>query len=98
MLKWLVFSALWGTGLFAGDVLGESAVGGKGSRLVFFGGMWMLACVGTKDVISGYQAGRRRKKLRDMNEKRMAGLAPPLCGMGGHREACEAMGCMTPNV
>jgi hypothetical protein len=62
MLKWTVFALLWIAGLFVGDVLAASGLGGNGSRLVFFGGMWMLACLGAKDVIEGYQKARANRK------------------------------------
>ena len=62
MLKWLVFGALWIVGLFAADLLAANGMGGVGSRLAFFGGMWMLACIGAKDVIAGYQEAKARRK------------------------------------
>ena len=62
MLKWIVFAAMWITGLFIGDVLAASDMGGRGSRLVFFGGMWMLACIAAKDCIAGYQEAKARSK------------------------------------
>lgn len=65
MLKWVVFAVLWILGLLAGDALAGTGLGGSGSRLVFFGGMWMLACIGVKDVVAGYQ--ERRRELRERN-------------------------------
>ena len=62
MMKWLVFAVLWIAGLFAGDVLAASGLGGVGSRLVFFGGMWMLVCLGAKECIAGYQEAKARSK------------------------------------
>ncbi len=62
MLKWFVFGALWVVGLFAADVLAASGMGGIGSRLFFFGGMWMLACVAAKECIDGFQETRARRK------------------------------------
>ena len=62
MLKWAVFGVLWIVGLFIGDVVAVSGFGGTGSRFVFFGGMWMLVCVGAKEVISGYQDAKARCK------------------------------------
>lgn len=52
MFKWAVFAVMWIAGLFAGDVLAASGIAGIGSRLVFFGGMWMLACIGVKECIA----------------------------------------------
>ena len=62
MLKWTVFAVLWITGLFLGDTLAASELGGRGSRLVFFGGMWMLTCIAAKDCIAGYQEARALRK------------------------------------
>jgi hypothetical protein len=66
MLKWAVFAALWIAGLFFGDMLASSEMGGRGSRLVFFGGMWMLACIAAKDCIGGYQEAKPRRKKHDV--------------------------------
>ena len=60
MLKWLVFGVMWIAGLFAADVLAASGMGGTGSRLAFFGGMWMLVCVAAKECIAGYQEAKAR--------------------------------------
>ena len=62
MVKWIVFSAMWISGLFVGDVIAACWLGGTGSRLVFFGGMWMLACVAAKDAIAGYQEAKALRK------------------------------------
>ena len=70
MLKWTVFGLMWMAGLFAGDVLADSGMGGDGSRLVFFGGMWMLACVGAKDCIAGYQDAKARRKTPNVGGNR----------------------------
>lgn len=61
MLKWAVFSVLWVAGLFIGDALSSGAMGGTGSRLVFFGGIWMLACLFAKDCVALFQEARGRK-------------------------------------
>ena len=58
MLKWTTFSFLWMAGLALGDFIG-TVLHMSGSRWVFFGGMWMLACIGTKDFIEGYQSKKR---------------------------------------
>lgn len=62
MLKWFVFGAMWMAGLFAADALAASSIGGTGSRLALFGGLWMLACLAAKEVIAGYQAAKERRK------------------------------------
>ena len=70
MLKWLVFGAMWVAGLFAADVLAASSMGGTGSRLAFFGGMWMLACMGAKECIAGYQADKALRKTPNVEANR----------------------------
>ena len=70
MLKWIVFAVLWITGLFIGDALAASEMGGRGSRLVFFGGMWMLACIAAKDFIAGYQEAKARRKTPNVRANR----------------------------
>ena len=62
MLKWSVFLLLWIVGPFVGDVLAASGLGGAGSHLVLFGGIWMLACVSAKDFIAKYQEDQARRK------------------------------------
>jgi hypothetical protein len=62
VLKWCAFGVMWIAGLFAADVLAASGIGGTGSRLAFFGGMWMIACVGVKDCIAGYQEAKARRQ------------------------------------
>lgn len=72
MLKWLVFSLLWILGLFVADLLAASGLGGMGSRLAFFGGMWMLGCVAAKEAIAGYQEARARRKTPNTEAMRRA--------------------------
>ena len=62
MSKWIVFSLLWIVGLFVADRLAGSSLGGTGSRLFFFGGMWMIWCLAAKDAIAGYQEAKARRK------------------------------------
>jgi hypothetical protein len=65
MLKWVVFAVLWIVGLFMADLLASSGLGGAGSRLAFFGGMWMVACIAAKECIAGYQEAKARNKAKE---------------------------------
>jgi hypothetical protein len=64
MIKWVVFGVMWVVGLFLADVIADSGMGEDGSRLAFFGGMWMLACIFAKDCIAGYQDAKARQNHR----------------------------------
>lgn len=84
MTKWIVFSVLWIAGLFVGDMLAASGLGGAGSRLVFFGGMWMIGCIAAKEAIAGYQEAKTRGKTPNVGGEARA----PACRGESPRPAC----------